>query len=356
MSPHRFFWQVFLWLVFFLLAASFLFGIVLYRHMAETTLASLKDHLRDETETLSAMAEASPEIMNLPGKIVHSVPGEDRATIISPTGVVLADNWAEIMHKEVLENHSSRPEVKAALAGAPIFIQRFSTSIDREILYYAVPVHDESGKTAFVLRLSFALTTYQERLTPVRNFLIGAALLSILFSLPLAYFVSLANTRQIERLRMAANRVAAGDLPYRIEEKGSLEFRELAADFNKMADQLNQKILSIQHQHTQTETLLSRMVEGVLAVDHNGKAVFSNDAFARMFGLKEERIQGKSMLEMIRNDQLADFITTLLRDPSASPIQGNPDHFDRWRKNLPVQSSRILEDANAGAAAAPCFP
>lgn len=345
MSPRPFFRQVFAALVLSLLAASALFGFVLYRHLSISTLETLKADLRKETETLAEIVMASPDILNDPRRIIHAVRTEDRITIIAPDGVVLADNWAEIMHKEILENHAGRPEIKAAMRGEPIFIQRFSKTIQKELLYYGVPVKDSAGNIAFVLRLSFALTTYQEQMTAVRDYLVGAALLSLLLSLPLAYLVSRASTRQIRRLRAAAERVAHGDLTHPIQEEGSLEFRELAADFNTMAHELNQKILSIGHQHKQTETLLSRMVEGVLAVDENGKAIFTNNAFARMFGLKEERIQGRSMLEIIRNDELADFITALLRDADAPQSKEIRILSPDGEKTFSVQNSRILEDA-----------
>jgi two-component system phosphate regulon sensor histidine kinase PhoR len=100
---------------------------------------------------------------------------------------------------------------------------------------------------------------------------------------------------------------------------------------------------SIQQHHTQTETLLSHMVEGVLAVDRGGKAVFANTAFCRMFGLKEERIQGKSLLEMVRNDQLSEFIASLRHDPSAPESKEVSVFSADGERTFSVQSSRILE-------------
>ena len=343
MAPRRYFWQIFLSLVFFVLVASALFGFLLYKHFARSTMDALKADLQKETEALAGIISSNPEILKSPKKLVDAMHAEDRITIIAPDGTVMADNWAEIMHKEILENHADRPEVKAAAKGSPIFLQRFSKTIQKELLYYAVPVKDRNG-LVFVLRFSFALTTYYDRLDEIRNYLIGIAILSVLLTLPVALVLSRASTRRIDILRAAANRIAEGDLAHRIQEAGGLEFQELAADFNRMADQLNQNILSVQQQHTQTETLLSRMVEGVLALDRHGKAVLANAAFCRMFGLKEDRIQGKSPLEMVRNDRLSDFVSALLHD-SHSPDSGEITIFSaEGEKTFFVQSSRILED------------
>lgn len=343
MAPRRYFWQVFLFLVFFVLVGSALFGFLLYRHLSDSTMEALRRDLQKETEGLAGIIAANPEILNNPRKLVDALHAEDRITIIAPDGVVLADNWAEIMHKEVLENHADRPEVKAAKNGSPIFLQRFSKTIQKELLYYAVPVKNQNGLVA-ILRFSFALTTYYDRMTEIRNYQIGIALLSVLLTLPVAFVLSRAATRRIDGLRAAAKRIAQGDLSHRIQEAGSVEFGELAADFNKMADELTLKIQSIQQQHTQTETLLSRMVEGVLAVDRHGKSVLVNAAFCRMFGLKEDRVQGRSPLEMVRNDQLSDFIASLLHDPAAPESKEIRIFSADGEKTFSVQSSRILDD------------
>ncbi len=343
MFPRQFFWKVFLSLLASILVFSFFFGGLLYNKLGATTMESLKENLKKETEMLAGLLTSSPQLIQQARRIIEAVHTEDRITIMLPDGTVLADNWAERLGIEALENHANRPEVQAALAGRPMYVRRYSNTVKTEMLYYAVPVKI-GGQTAAVLRLSFALTTFHRQMTSVRNFLMTSDLIAILFLLPLTYLISRSVQSPIEKLRKGAGALAAGNLSEKIVLSGSLEFEKLAGDLNSMADQLQQKIQNIEQQHNRTEALLSKMVEGVLAIDRYGKAVFANSAFCKMFGLREERIQGRSYLEITRSDQLSDYIAALLKGDTASEAREITLVGPEGEKNFAVQASRIQEE------------
>lgn len=311
MQLHSYFWKSFLAVIAIVLLGSAIFGSLIYYYLSDTTLDALKEDLRKETDVLAALITKHPDLLNVPDDIARSVRTGDRLTLIAPDGTVLSDNWALIGGIKHLENHANRPEFKSAMSDNPTFVRRFSDTVQSELLYYAVPIKNDD-KILCVLRLSFALSNYQQHMRVIRNIVLLGALSSFLLSIPFAYFVSRGATRELEKLRAGTMRLASGDLDYRIPVKGSQEFQELASDFNKMGDQLNQKIMSIEQEHSRTQTLLSRMVEGVLALDRNGKAIFANNAFSSMFGLKMDRIQGKTFLEISRHSELSEYIQALL--------------------------------------------
>ncbi len=299
MLPKKFFWKTFLYFILLIALSSLLFGTLLYRNLHKSTLFNLKEALSKETEALAALVSLHPQLLQEPHKVAGSVRTDDRITIIAADGTVLADNWADRLGNAVLENHADRPEFKAALNGEPIFLQRFSETMQREMLYYAVPVL-QNGKIIAVMRLAFSLRTLQEQMEKTKKFLMTTALLAILFSLPFAFLLASAVTHPVQKLKAAANRLASGDLTQSVPVEGSQEFRDLAEGFNRMAGQLNEKIESIRQEHRRTESLLSKMVEGVLALDERGKALFANSAFCEMAGLKMEKLQGRSYMEIDR--------------------------------------------------------
>lgn len=356
MPPVKFFLRSFLSFLAIIVVSSILFGGLLYRNLYRTNLETLKNNLRKQTEILAQMTLRSQNLIQNPAEIAELTPVEDRITIIALDGTVLADNWAVRLGKEELENHSDRPEFLAALNNRPIFVQRYSDSVQREMLYYAVPVN-QNDRMAFVLRISFALTTFYDQMRQVRNFLLIAAFFAILLSIPFAIALSRQITRPIENLRRSANQLASGALDEGAVPEGSQEFQELAADLNKMAEDLRQKISSIEQEHQKSEALLSKMVEGVLAIDRNGKAIFANQAFCEMTGVK--KIQGRSFLEIIRNDELSDYIAQLLAIQNTKGPSSGPDSQAHWEareikldgpegeKVFSVQASRIQENGNA---------
>jgi len=290
----------------------------------------------------------SPGLMHDPHRIAGVIHTRDRITIIAPDGVVLADNWADRLGKREFENHANRPEFKAALAGNPIFVSRTSVSVEREMLYYAVSLK-ENGKIVSVLRLSFPLTNLYEQLKGIRGSLFVTGFLAVILSLAFAYRLTSGSAGQIEALRASANRLASGDWSHRVFPTGSQEFQDLADDFNRMAQKMQENISAIEHQRRLTGALLSRMVEGVFALDGKGRAVFANDAFSHMTGSRPEKINGRPFLEVIRNAQLADYISDLLTT-KADEISTDPVEIrflgPQGEKFFLVQASRISELEN----------
>ncbi|HJX83754.1 MAG TPA: hypothetical protein VJ723_05370, partial [Candidatus Angelobacter sp.] len=78
----------------------------------------------DHEHSLQQMAEEEAHITEM------------RATIIARDGTVLADSQADF---KTMENHGSRPEVKAALEGMIGTNIRVSKTVGVEFLYLAVP-------------------------------------------------------------------------------------------------------------------------------------------------------------------------------------------------------------------------
>lgn len=348
MRLQSYFWKSFLSLVAIVLLGSIIFGGLIYYYLSDTTLDSLKDDLKKETDVLAALITKHPDLLKDPDDIAKSIRTGDRLTLIAPDGTVLSDNFALLGGIAHLENHANRPEFISAMADNPTFVRRFSDTVQSEMLYYAVPIKSDN-KILCVLRLSFALSNYQEQMNAIRNIVLLGALAAVLLSLPFAYFLSRSATRDLEKLRAGTMRLASGELDYRIPVKGSLEFQELATDFNKMGDQLNQKIMSIEQEHSRTETLLSRMVEGVLALDRNGKAIFANNAFSSMFGLKMDRIQGKTFLEISRHSELSEYIQALLSanvESRSNPPEAREIHLYNTGgvQVFSVQASRVYDE------------
>src|SRR5256714_2313153 len=80
-----------------------------------------------------------------------------RVTFIDPTGVVLGESDE---NRLTMDNHASRPEVAAALAGNDGSATRVSATVQRDLLYVAVPVRD-GGQIVGVSRTALPVTTLE---------------------------------------------------------------------------------------------------------------------------------------------------------------------------------------------------
>ncbi|HOO47074.1 MAG TPA: hypothetical protein PLM29_12635, partial [Deltaproteobacteria bacterium] len=75
---------------------------------------------------------------------------QTRITVINSSGRVLADSTND---PETLETHRDRPEIIAALTGRTGSVVRYSLTLQKDMLYVAVPMEIE-GKTGAVIRTS----------------------------------------------------------------------------------------------------------------------------------------------------------------------------------------------------------
>lgn len=250
-----------------------------------------------------------------------------RITLILPSGKVLADSHE---NPELMDDHSIRPEVKEALAGTIAVVQRYSFSLNREMIYVAGPVLEKAGLVG-VVRVSVPMTEIAGVLN--RTYLQMAA--GSLVIVVLASLASLYVSRRIEKpmteLKSGALRFAQGDLEYRLNVPRTEEIAALAEAMNAMAEQLHSRISTVTSQRNELEAVLSSMVEAVIVIDAAEHVIRVNKAAERLFDRPARRMEGKGVQEAIRNTDLYRFVEKTLG--AEQPVEGDmvflgaPDRF-----------------------------
>jgi two-component system, OmpR family, phosphate regulon sensor histidine kinase PhoR len=196
-----------------------------------------------------------------------------RVTIIDPTGKVLADSEA---NPASMENHATRPEFVAALAGKIGVNERRSATIGIPFLYIAVPV---SGGA---VRLAYPLSDVEAVAAQVRHRLALASGLAFLFALIVAAAAAHWSARRLERIVDVAARIAEGDLHARIQEPSQDEIGRVASAIDKTARQVEQSFAAVRSSQHQLETLLNSMQDAVIAVSADGLVQWANQPMNRL--------------------------------------------------------------------------
>ena len=150
-----------------------------------------------------------------------------RITIIDPEGTVVADSEND---PASMENHAGRPEVQDALKGRRGVSTRFSSTMNQEVLYVALPI-EKDGRFAGVVRTSLFVKDIKLPGNLLRNIGLMWGVFSLL-ALVVAVIVSRSVSRPIRELTLAARKLASGDFGARVFLKGNDEFRALADTFN----------------------------------------------------------------------------------------------------------------------------
>ena len=235
-------------------------------------------------------------IKNLGSKI-HT-----RVTIIATDGTVLADSEQDI---QSMENHSHRPEVVDALQGKTGKSIRFSSTVNRDMLYVAVPL-EKDGKITGVIRTSLFLGDIDNLLTKLDYHVAEISVGIIFIALLAAYLISRNVVRPIQHLTLAARKVASGDFSARVFLKTKDELRELADSFNQMNEEMGKTFLELGQQKDELKSIIDSLQEGLLVLDKQGKVIRSNESFRKIIG--NQAVEGKRYWEIMRNPRFPEMV------------------------------------------------
>jgi two-component system phosphate regulon sensor histidine kinase PhoR len=196
-----------------------------------------------------------------------------RATIIDASGKVLADSEA---NPDTMENHATRKEFVAALAGKTGTNERRSATVGIPFLYVAAPV---SGGA---VRLAYPLSDVEAVQAQVRRRLIWGSSIAFVIALLIAAAASVWTARRLERIVDVAVRIEQGDLHARVEDSPIDEIGRVAAAIDKTAGQVERSFAAVRSSQHQLETLLNSMQDAVIAVSFDGLVQWANQPMDRL--------------------------------------------------------------------------
>jgi two-component system, OmpR family, phosphate regulon sensor histidine kinase PhoR len=280
----------------------------LRREVIARTAAQLLIETRMAKDLLSAEPDLGASAQPLATRLGRDL--EVRVTVIAPDGTVLGDSERTEEERRAMENHATRPEVAAAIAGGTGQSVRESATLGIEMLYVAVPV-DEKDRGRGVVRLATPLTAVARARERERPLIAGTALLSILVAAAAGWLLARQPTRRLSEMSRTATAIAAGEMGARSYPGGNDEVADLSRSLNRMAGQMEERLALLDRERTELRTILDGMVEGVLLLDADGRIAAANAAFARMFGA-EGTLTGRQPLEAARVPALQDAVDRAL--------------------------------------------
>ncbi len=260
--------------------------------------ASIESSLAEQVHLLKQVYE--PPMAGL--KPLPLITSQQRITVLDPLGVVLYDNKKDA---RLMENHLTRPEIALAASGGGEIgmAERFSATLNQEMLYLALTLGPDSSRTGYV-RVSMPLTSIDEKVDRVRDqTLMVTVLLTALFLLIGLYF-----TRKIVlpmlQMTSASRSMAAGEFSLRIPEDRQDELGQLAQALNQLAAGTEEKMLEVSARRNELAAVLQGMTEGVVALGRASQVIHMNDAACRILQISAEAAQDQSFASLHSHDDL----------------------------------------------------
>jgi two-component system phosphate regulon sensor histidine kinase PhoR len=154
-------------------------------------------------------------------------------------------------------------------------------------------------------------------------------------------------TRPLNELQEATRKITRGEYGQKVYGMESAEFGELAREFNAMSDELAEQFAQVEEDREQLRTILSGMVEGVIAIDEQQTVLFTNEKAARLLEFHPQTAVGRKLWEVVRQKPILALVEKALA--SLSPQREELDWKGETTKSLAVHVSPIAGLPDHGA-------
>lgn len=266
-----------------------------------------------------------------------------RITLILPSGEVIADSEDK---PSSMDNHKSRPEVQQALSGEIGVSSRHSNTLEKNMIYVAVPVMKDD-KLLAIVRTAVPVKSISQahRILDYKILLAGIAI--SLITVVISFSVARRITRPLEELEQGARRFARGDLKCRLSVPKSKEIAVLAEAMNEMAEQLcrlegvrRDFVANVSHELRTPITSIKGFVETLLDGASNDPE--DTERFLKIILKHTDRLRAiiEDLLNLSRIEQDSDHGEILLEKGSISEVISaviQLCHVKATQKNIEIE-------------------
>ena len=278
---------------------------------------SLKQNLSERiTDELTVQANLTREVLleKLPDTFSYDVVDDfvdrlgtastsrARLTFIGRDGIVWGDTERDGQHLRDMDNHRNRPEVQEVLAGGIGMTDRYSDTVMTTLRYLALPVVRD-GKMIGICRVALPMMAIDTAIGQLRWLLLLAISAGLGFAILFSIITTNVTTKPIRDLTQATKSLAVGKLNSRVSVAASGELGELSNHFNQMANRIETQIHEISRERNLRDSILSKMVEGVLLIDAQFAITYANSAAITMLDFPVH-YQALSLVEIIPDPAL----------------------------------------------------
>lgn len=318
------YWKITLPFVLLALASMAGLGFFLAQNSRDTQIQHLESQLGNEARLVADLSIAAFRNGDDLQAIAQSTGAQlqARVTIIASDGTVRGDSEQD---PATMENHSTRPEVVAALASGTGEATRYSATLHENMLYVATPITDQ-GQTMGVARVSLPLTAVEQSVNNARAAIISAIAIAAVLVVVATGLVSRMITSPVRKITEAAEALAAGRFDQRIPVKSSDEIGRLSRAFNDMSANVNRLVGQISNERTKLQTVLASLADGVIMTDAEGLVILVNRAAEGLFNAREPSAVGKPAIEVVKDHEIDNTLKACLisGQPQTARLEAGP--------------------------------
>lgn len=163
--------------------------------------------------------------------------------------------------------------------------------------------------------------------------------ITIIFSLIFIFYLINKTIKPIRDLIDKIKRISEGNYQQQINVTGQDEVASLSKEFNNMATKLSTyeqlNISQLMKEKQKIETIVESISDGIIVTGAANRILLINKAAERIFNIKEKEVLKKHLLEVIKNEELFNFIDHIKNE---SHLPYEKEYFDISVKNKNIMS------------------
>jgi len=306
-------------LVFFNVCAIVLITLLMGYYLSTSLRTGFETEIEDQLYDSAILAKSFMRVSPLRGnpiELANSISKSlsVRVTIIAPDGKVLGDSDLTPERLADVENHSTRPEVMAAVQSGRGTSIRWSSTVNITFIYVAIRLDDGE-----VLRLARPLSSVEALISTLRRHLALALIFSVGLTLVFGYMVYAFVSRPLRRMAEASNQLAAGNLNCELPVVGDSDLAVMGSSLNAMARSLKRQIGELSADKQRIEAIVAAMSAGIVVFDQAARVELSNENIRKLLDVHGET-QGKMPMELVRHPSLEKAVREALAGIDVPPV------------------------------------
>lgn len=240
----------------------------------ETTARLAADNLPDDPAELQAWASSVFQATGL------------RITVIDLDGVVLADSHTD---PTIMENHGTRPEVRAAMTGEVGVSRRTSVSTGFEQMYVALPPRE-----GIITRVSQPMRLIEADVYSLRMPILIIAVVIGLLGLGVVALLVRRLARPIDELTEQALAGGGGGSEVAPIRSPVREIDRLGLAIAGLARSLGRRLTEAEEASETLEVVLGALPQGTVLIDRDDQVIYANPSAYALLGVVPDQLQGLS--------------------------------------------------------------
>jgi two-component system phosphate regulon sensor histidine kinase PhoR len=345
MWGSRTFWRIFGTYSLLLLCAIVALALVIPGRMTRRYQQQMDEKLRGQALLVLELIKAGKDNAPPTEAQVHRLGSEigTRITLLDRDGRVLADTDQDPGR---MDNHLLRPEIQVAKEKGIGGSNRLSTTLGKPMQYVALRADGAPGGVGFV-RVAVPADEVEEQLGELTRGMWLIALFTAAASTALAFWLARRITRPLLELMRGTKRIAAGEFGQKVYLRARDEIGALTRTFNDMSEQLARQFAELEEDRQQLRTILSSMVEGVVALDADQGILFVNERAALLLGIQPALAPGRKLWELVRQRALQQVVERALQ--GADDCRGEVNWDGVPGRSFTIHAARLPGSSTRGA-------